>query len=40
MLERISELFYDPAVFWGAPFALVALVAAIRRARTWKRRRW
>ncbi len=30
MLERLSDYFYDPAVFWGAPFVLVVLYAGIR----------
>ncbi len=38
MLERLSELFYDPVVFWGVPLALVALRAGIRRVRAWVRR--
>jgi len=39
MLEQVSEYFYDPVVFWSAPFALVALRAGCRRLRTWARRR-
>lgn len=39
MLETLSGYFYDPVVFWTAPFALVALWAGIRRVRTWIRRR-
>ena len=39
MLERISEYFYDPVVFWTAPFILVALYAAFNGARAWVRRR-
>lgn len=38
MLERISEYFYDPAVFWSAPLALVALQIGFRRLRAWARR--
>ena len=38
MLERLSEFFYDPVVFWSAPLALVALRASIRRVRAWIRR--
>ncbi len=38
MLERLSAYFYDPVVFWTAPFALVALLAAIRKLRAWARR--
>lgn len=37
MLERLSDYFYNPAVFWGAPLALVALEAAISRLRVWIR---
>ncbi len=37
MLERLSDSFYNPAVFWGALLALVALAAAIRRVRVWIR---
>ncbi len=39
MLETLSGYFYDPEVFWTAPFALVALWAGIRRVRAWIRRR-
>jgi hypothetical protein len=39
MLERLSEYFYDPLVFWGAPFALTVLQAGVRRLRSWMRRR-
>ncbi len=38
MLERLSEFFYDPVVFWSAPLVLVALWAGIRRVGTWIRR--
>ncbi len=40
MLEQVSEFFFDPLVFWGAPLVLVALVAGIKRlwARTNRRR--
>lgn len=34
MLEALSDVFYDPAVFWGTPLILAALLEAIRRART------
>ena len=33
MLEKLSEYFYDPVVFWTAPLVLVALVAVWRRIR-------
>ncbi len=33
MLERLADWFYDPAVFWGAPLALVAVRAGLRRLR-------
>ena len=39
MLERLSEAFYDPLVFWGAPLALALLWTGMRRVRTWLRRR-
>ena len=39
MLERLSEYFYDPVVFWTAPLALVALAAGWRRVRARLRRR-
>ena len=39
MLEAFSEYFYDPEVFWGAPFVVVALLAGIDRLRAWLRRR-
>ncbi len=26
MLEAISNVFYDPLVFWGAPLALALLI--------------
>ncbi len=39
MLERISEYFYDPVLFWAAPFALVALQAGFHRVRAWIRHR-
>ncbi len=35
MLERISEFFYDPVVFWTVPLALHAALTAWR----WLRRR-
>ncbi len=33
MLEKLSEFFYDPVVFWTAPLVLVALAAGWRRVR-------
>lgn len=39
MLERLSEYFFDPLVFWGAPFVLVGLQAGVRRLRSLMRRR-
>ncbi len=40
MLEQVSEFFFDPLVFWGAPLVLVGLLAGIKRlrARTSRRR--
>ncbi len=35
MLEQLSAYFYDPVVFWTAPFVLVALIAAIRKFGAW-----
>jgi len=37
MLERLSEFFYDPLVFWSVPLALAVLGAGVRRLRTWIR---
>ncbi len=31
MLEKLSEYFYDPVVFWTAPLVLVALGVGCRR---------
>jgi hypothetical protein len=39
MLEKLSEYFYDPFVFWGMPLALAVLWVGIRRVRAWLRRR-
>ncbi len=39
MLEQLSDYFFDPLVFWGAPLVLVALVAGINRLRARTRRR-
>ena len=39
MLEQLSDIFYDPWVFWGVPLALVALLSGFRRIREWMRRR-
>ncbi len=39
MLELLSDYFFDPVVFWGAPLVLVALVAGIKRLRARTRRR-
>ncbi len=38
MLEQLSAYFYDPVVFWTAPFVLVALIGAIRKLRARARR--
>jgi hypothetical protein len=38
MLERLSEYFYDPIVFWGAPLALALAWTGMRRARAWLQR--
>lgn len=34
MLEKFSELFYDPVVFWTAPLLLVVVAAGWRRFRS------
>lgn len=40
MLEQLSQLFYDPLIFWGAPLLIALIGAGLRRARTrWKGRR-
>jgi hypothetical protein len=39
MLERLSEYFYDPLVFWGAPLVLALMWAGMHCARAWLRRR-
>lgn len=38
MLERLSAYFYDPVLFWTAPFVIVAALAAIRKLRARARR--
>ena len=40
MLERFSDFFYDPVVFWSAPLVLVAVAVGWRRVRAWGRRRF
>ncbi len=37
MLEKLSEYFYDPVVFWTAPLVLVAVAVGWRR--VWARGR-
>ena len=39
MLEQVSNYFFDPLVFWGAPLVLAALLAGIKRLRVWRNRR-
>ena len=39
MLEKLSEYFYDPVVFWTAPLVLGALAAGWRRVRALSLRR-
>ncbi len=39
MLEQVSNYFFDPLVFWGAPLVLVALLAGIKRLRSRRSRR-
>ena len=36
MLEALSELFYDPWIFWGVPLVLAIGLAGVR----WLRARW
>ena len=38
MLEAISDVFYDPLVFWGAPLALALLMEIGRSLRAQIRR--
>ena len=38
MLDRLSEAFYDPWVFWGVPLALALAWAGLRQAGNWLRR--
>jgi hypothetical protein len=33
MLERISNIFYDPWIFWGAPLVLAFALEGWRRLR-------
>jgi MYXO-CTERM domain-containing protein len=33
MLEWLSDLFYDPWIFWGAPLILAAVLERLRRRR-------
>jgi hypothetical protein len=33
MLEQVSNVFYDPAVFWGVPLVLAFLHEGYRRLR-------
>jgi hypothetical protein len=40
MLEKLSDFFYDPVVFWTAPLVLVALAVGWRRVRAWGLRRF
>jgi len=38
MLERFSDYFYDPVIFWGVPLVLVLVWAGIRHTQAWLRR--
>jgi hypothetical protein len=31
MLDLVSQYFYDPLIFWGAPLALALVWAGLRR---------
>lgn len=33
MLERLSDIFYDPWVFWGVPLLLAVVLEGWRRRR-------
>ena len=35
MLDQISQYFYDPLIFWGAPLAIAIAWAGLRRAAAW-----
>jgi hypothetical protein len=35
MLDLVSQYFYDPMVFWGAPLALALVWAGLRRGAEW-----
>jgi len=39
MLGQLAEWFYDPFVFWGTPFILVATWAVMKRVRDRLQRR-
>jgi hypothetical protein len=39
MLDQLSQYFYDPLVFWGAPLAIALVWAGLRRAAAWLARR-
>ncbi|MFQ5623488.1 MAG: hypothetical protein ACE5FS_08840 [Paracoccaceae bacterium] len=38
VLERVSEAFYNPWIFWVAPFVAVVARALVRRLRAVSRR--
>ena len=35
MLNQVSQYFYDPLIFWGAPLVLALAWAGLRRAAAW-----
>lgn len=39
MLGQLANWFYEPVVFWGAPFVLVAAWAVVKRVRERLQRR-
>jgi hypothetical protein len=39
MLDSLSELFFNPWVFWGTPLALALMWSGLRRAWNWLRHR-
>ena len=39
MLDKISQYFYDPLIFWGVPLALALVWSGLRRVAAWLGRR-
>jgi hypothetical protein len=40
VLEQISNLFYDPEVFWGVPLVFALLYEGYRRLKCGRRRQF